>query len=66
MTYHILYKKDRHAGYYYDKMCTMTDILYIYQLHIYKKSRHAANMKAGGVVQASVMMGCYDLQCHMF
>jgi len=27
------------------------------------QSRHAANMKAGRVVQASVMMGCYDLQC---
>jgi hypothetical protein len=30
---------------------------------MYKKSRHAVNMKAVRVVQASVMMGCYDLQC---
>jgi hypothetical protein len=28
--------------------------------NLYKKSRHAANMKAGRVVQASVMLGCYE------
>jgi hypothetical protein len=33
---------------------------------IYKKSRHASNMKAGRVVQASVMVGCYDLQCQRY
>jgi hypothetical protein len=34
-----------------------------YPRPLFKKSRHAANMKAGRVVQTSVMMGCYDLQC---
>jgi hypothetical protein len=30
---------------------------------LHKNLTHAANMKAGRVVLASVMMGCYDLQC---
>jgi hypothetical protein len=32
---------------------------------MYKKSRHAANMKAGRVAQASVMMGCFDLYVYI-
>jgi hypothetical protein len=31
------------------------------ELSLYKKSRHATDVKAVRVVQASVMVGCYDL-----
>jgi hypothetical protein len=40
-------------------LACMSKLLECMKLLLYKKSRHAANMKAVRVVQASVMMGCY-------